>query len=91
VLPELIRPPVAGDGSGTDCEQSAGSVRQKAERPDDHGDDIGWLNPSCNHRRIFGYRTPNIDRIAGEGALFTDWYGPQNRIVGSVIYINTCR
>jgi arylsulfatase A-like enzyme len=23
-----------------------------------------------------GYRTPNIDRIAAEGALFTDWYGP---------------
>jgi arylsulfatase A-like enzyme len=38
------------------------------------GDDIGWFNISaCNHG-IMGYRTPNIDRIAKEGAMFTDWY-----------------
>jgi hypothetical protein len=33
------------------------------------GDDIGWWNPSCYHRGVMGYRTPNIDRIAAEGAL----------------------
>jgi len=31
------------------------------------GDDIGWFNPSCYHRGMMGYRTPNIDRIAREG------------------------
>jgi arylsulfatase len=29
-----------------------------------------------------GYRTPNIDRIAREGALFTDWYGQQSCTAG---------
>ena len=32
------------------------------------GDDIGWFNPSCYHHGIMGYRTPNIDRVAREGA-----------------------
>ena len=41
------------------------------------GDDIGWNNPSCYHRGMMGYQTPNIDRLAKEGALFTDWYGQQ--------------
>ena len=35
------------------------------------GDDIGWFNPSCYNSGIMGYRTPNIDRIANEGATIT--------------------
>ena len=31
------------------------------------GDDIGWYNPSCYHRGIMGYQTPNIDRLAARG------------------------
>ena len=31
---------------------------------------------------MMGYRTPNIDRIANEGALFTDWYGQQSCTAG---------
>jgi hypothetical protein len=42
------------------------------------GDDIGWFNPSAYHRGLMGYQTPNIDRIAKEGAMFTDWYGQQS-------------
>jgi arylsulfatase len=38
-------------------------------------DDIGWFNASCYNMGIMGYRTPNIDRIANEGAKFTDFYG----------------
>src|SRR5262249_36488516 len=34
------------------------------------GDDIGWFNPSCYHGGVMGYQTPNIDRIAKEGARF---------------------
>ena len=37
------------------------------------GDDIGWYNISAYNLGVMGYRTPNIDRIAREGALFTDW------------------
>ena len=37
------------------------------------GDDVGMYNISAYHRGMMGGRTPNIDRIADEGALFTDY------------------
>jgi hypothetical protein len=40
-------------------------------------DDIGWFNVSIYNHGIMGYRTPNIDRIGKEGAMFTDWYAPR--------------
>jgi hypothetical protein len=39
------------------------------------GDDIGYWNISAYNLGQMGYRTPSIDRIAKEGAVFTDWYG----------------
>jgi hypothetical protein len=42
------------------------------------GDDIGYWNISAYNRGMMGYRTPNIDRIAAEGAIFTDYYGQQS-------------
>ncbi|MCY1328776.1 choline-sulfatase [compost metagenome] len=51
------------------------------------GDDIGWFNPSIYHRGMMGYRTPNIDRIGNEGALFTDWYGEQSCTAGRAAFI----
>ena len=51
------------------------------------GDDIGWFNPSIYHRGLMGYRTPNIDRIGNEGAMFTDWYGEQSCTAGRAAFI----
>jgi arylsulfatase A-like enzyme len=51
------------------------------------GDDIGWFNPSCYNSGVMGYRTPNIDRIAAEGARFTDWYGQQSCTAGRAAFI----
>jgi arylsulfatase len=51
------------------------------------GDDIGWFNVSAYNHGIMGYRTPNIDRIAREGALFTDWYGQQSCTAGRAAFI----
>ncbi|MBS9718846.1 arylsulfatase [Pseudohalocynthiibacter aestuariivivens] len=51
------------------------------------GDDIGYDNPSCYHRGRMGYQTPNIDRIANEGALFTDWYGQQSCTAGRAAFL----
>ncbi|MCF2514497.1 arylsulfatase [Sphingomonas sp. G124] len=51
------------------------------------GDDIGWFNPSCYNMGLMGYRTPNIDRIAHEGALFTDWYGQQSCTAGRAAFL----
>jgi arylsulfatase len=45
-------------------------------------DDIGGFNVSAYNLGIMGYRTPNIDRIAKEGALFTDFYGQQSCTAG---------
>lgn len=39
------------------------------------GDDIGQFNVSAYNQGMMGYRTPNIDSIARQGALFTDWSG----------------
>ena len=51
------------------------------------GDDIGWFNPSIYHHGLMGYRTPNIDRIGREGAMFTDWYGQQSCTAGRAAFI----
>src|SRR5499426_2555280 len=51
------------------------------------GDDIGWFNVSAYNLGVMGYRTPNIDRIAREGALFTDWYGQQSGSAGRAAFI----
>jgi hypothetical protein len=47
-------------------------------------DDIGYWNISAYNRGMMGYRTPNIDRIASEGAIFTDYYGQQSCTAGRV-------
>src|SRR5215218_11222716 len=51
------------------------------------GDDIGISNLSCYSRGMMGYFTPNIDRIANEGMLFTDSYGEQSCTAGRASFI----
>ena len=50
-------------------------------------DDIGWFNVSAYNHGVMGYRTPNIDRIAKEGAMFTDWYGEQSCTAGRAAFV----
>jgi arylsulfatase A-like enzyme len=51
------------------------------------GDDIGLWNVSAYNRGMMGYRTPNIDRIAKEGAIFTDHYAQQSCTAGRAAFI----
>ena len=51
------------------------------------GDDIGFWNISAYNRGMMGYRTPNIDRIAKEGAIFTDLYAQQSCTAGRAAFI----
>jgi arylsulfatase A-like enzyme len=51
------------------------------------GDDIGYWNISAYNRGMMGYRTPNIDRVAKEGALFTDTYAQQSCTAGRAAFI----
>ena len=50
-------------------------------------DDVGPWNVSAYHRGMMGGRTPNIDRIANEGALFTDYYAQQSCTAGRSAFI----
>ena len=51
------------------------------------GDDIGYWNLSCYSRGMMGYQTPNIDRIAHEGMMFTDCYAEQSCTAGRAAFI----
>ena len=51
------------------------------------GDDVGQSNISAYTMGLMGYRTPNIDRIANEGMIFTDYYGEQSCTAGRSSYI----
>jgi arylsulfatase len=51
------------------------------------GDDIGYYNISAYNQGMMGYQTPNIDRIADEGALFTHHYAQQSCTAGRASFI----
>ena len=51
------------------------------------GDDIGQSNVSAYSRGLMGYQTPNIDRVATEGVLFTDYYAEQSCTAGRSSFI----
>ncbi|WP_425090234.1 arylsulfatase [Tropicimonas sp. S265A] len=63
---------------------------QEAEQPNIlviWGDDVGQSNISAYTMGLMGYRTPNIDRIAAEGMIFTDYYGEQSCTAGRSSFI----
>ena len=66
------------------------AVAQQPQKPNIlviMADDIGYWNISAYNRGMMGYRTPNIDRIANEGAIFTDYYGQQSCTAGRSAFI----
>jgi arylsulfatase A-like enzyme len=69
----------------------AASAQTPAKKPPNivmiMGDDVGTWNISAFHRGMMGGRTPNIDRIANEGALFTDYYAQQSCTAGRAAFI----
>jgi arylsulfatase A-like enzyme len=69
---------------------SAPAVAQQQQKPNIlviWGDDIGVHNISAYNHGIMGFQTPNIDRIAKEGALFTDSYAQQSCTAGRSSFI----
>jgi arylsulfatase A-like enzyme len=69
----------------------APALTQAAERKPNilviWGDDIGIHNISAYNLGVMGYKTPNIDRLAKEGALFTDFYAQQSCTAGRASFI----
>lgn len=69
---------------------SFGAFAQNTKKPNIlviWGDDVGWGNVSAYNHGMMGYKTPNIDRIAKEGAMFTDWYAQQSCTAGRAAFI----
>jgi len=74
---------------GIACLTASGSVAQET-KPNIlviMADDVGISNVSAYSRGMAGYKTPNIDRIASEGALFTDYYAEQSCTAGRSAFI----
>ncbi len=67
--------------------QKANSTKGKPNILVIMGDDIGVWNLSCWNRGMMGYKTPNIDRIANDGVMFTDYYGQQSCTAGRAAFI----
>ncbi len=51
------------------------------------GDDIGWFNIGAYHHGIMAGRTPNLDRMAAEGMLFTDYYAEASCTAGRANFV----
>src|SRR6202158_4661360 len=66
---------------------SAQQLQQKPNILVIMADNIGYWNISAYNRGMMGYRTANIDRIANEGAIFTDYYGQQPCTAGRAAFI----
>ncbi|OEF27545.1 arylsulfatase [Vibrio rumoiensis] len=69
---------------------AASLTAQAADQPNIvviFGDDIGYWNLSTYSQGMMGYQTPNIDRIAAEGAKFTDYYAQQSSTAGRSAFI----
>jgi arylsulfatase A-like enzyme len=72
------------------CAASPALAQPAAKKPNIlviWGDDIGGFNISAYNQGVMGYKTPNIDSLAKEGALFTDWYGQQSCTAGRAAFI----
>ena len=78
---------VAALSSGMSAEALAQVAGRKPNILVIFGDDVGYWNVSAYNRGMMGFRTPNIDRIAREGAIFTDHYAQQSCTAGRAAFI----
>jgi arylsulfatase A-like enzyme len=51
------------------------------------GDDVGWFNIGAYHRGIMSGKTPNLDKLADEGMMFTDYYAEASCTAGRANFI----
>ena len=51
------------------------------------GDDVGWFNIGAYHRGIMSGKTPNLDKLAADGMMFTDYYAENSCTAGRSSFI----
>src|SRR5512144_3119585 len=81
---------LAGTVAETQAQMPPSQAQVQSSRPNIviiWGDDIGQTNVSAYSRGLMGYQTPNIDRVAKEGVMFTDYYGEQSCTGGRAAFI----
>jgi arylsulfatase len=69
---------------------SAPAVAQQQQKPNIlviMGDDVGWFNVGAYHRGIMSGKTPNLDKLASEGMIFTDYYAEASCTAGRANFI----
>src|SRR6266568_1224098 len=69
---------------------SQASAQQQQRRPNVlviMGDDVGWFNVGAYHRGIMAGKTPNLDKLASEGVVFTDYYAEASCTAGRANFI----
>ncbi len=72
---------------GLACTSAAQAQEKKPNIVVFWGDDIGQSNISAYSHGLMGYKTPNVDRIAREGTMFTDYYAEQSCTAGRASFI----
>jgi arylsulfatase A-like enzyme len=80
-------PATAAAPSGREAATQATTLAKRPNILVIFGDDIGQTNISAYSMGLMGYRTPNIDRIAREGMIFTDYYAEQSCTAGRSSFI----
>jgi arylsulfatase A-like enzyme len=86
----LVAAATLTSGALAQAQQAAPSAAPAARKPNIlviFGDDIGQTNLSAYSFGLMGYKTPNIDRIAREGMMFTDYYADQSCTAGRSSFI----
>jgi arylsulfatase len=67
------------------------SAQQQQQRPPNilviMGDDVGWFNIGAYHRGMMSGKTPNLDKLASEGMMFTDYYAEASCTAGRANFI----
>jgi hypothetical protein len=86
----LVAAAMLGLAAPSAAQQTSASAGASSKKPNIvviFADDVGVWNVSAYHRGMMGGRTPNIDRIAKEGALLTDYYAQQSCTAGRAAFI----
>lgn len=76
--------------AGANGNAAAAAVEANGKKPNIvfiMGDDVGWFNIGAYHRGIMSGRTPNLDRLASQGMLFTDYYAEASCTAGRANFI----
>jgi arylsulfatase A-like enzyme len=63
------------------------SAGEETQYPGNHGNDVGWFNIGAYHRGMMSGKTPNLDKLAAQGMIFTDYYAEASCTAGRANFI----